>query len=130
MIRLLIHLVWTTISLSIRLRRVSNYEKPEFIIDQFKPLILDILCYLDNVVPEPEALRGYNTPVLLAVRDKYIEHEQLEWVRKTAAIVAFNLVAILVEKNSCYDQRLGYVVDALHKKGWRREPGTPNRNWK
>ena len=122
------------LKLKLKFRQPSIFVegmKQEFVIDQFKPLLVKLLCLLDDILPEPTIsymTRGRDIEILIEVRDDYLEHEQLEWVRKKALRALLNYGIILLERNSCYVQRAGYIHKGLIKRGWN--PGTPARNWR
>jgi len=104
--------------------------RQEFIIDQFKPLILEIGLLLADVVPDPASdvlLRYRNSEALIKLRDEYFKHERLEWERAMAIRGLFNLGIIIVDRNNCYMKRASWIRREWGAMDWEEE--MPTKDW-
>jgi len=104
--------------------------KQEFIVDQFKPLILKAGGLLNEVLPNLETdvyFRNRDTESLIKLRDKYFRCEKLEHIRSDAFRGVWNLGILIMKYNYCYAQRGRWIARELSAMEWHTE--LPDRNW-
>lgn len=121
-------------------KSLAEYRRAEYIIDQFKPVLLEALVIADGLIPnltKENIIRYQDTHNLISIRDEYLSHELLESSaekhayptgRFEATRVIFNFAIILCENNRCYKNRLRYLISQVSHYEW--EPQRPITNWR
>ena len=120
--------VWTTLTLPFKGNKDQSIFKKsirqEYILDQYKPVVLKLLGILKDYIPEPrqgDLFKDRLCDIMVTERDEYFTHERLEHIRSDALWVGINMVIILLNNNPCYAGRFKRWIDRLYQAGVREE---------
>jgi len=110
---------------------LTEKRRQEFIIEQFKPLVLKLGGLLADVLPNPSTdiyIRFRNTEGWIELRNKWLACEGLDWIRVKAFTGMWNFLILVQEYNTCYAQRAYRIMKWWNEMEWQED--LPQRNWR